>query len=261
MLGSASNSATTNTLLLEANGITKSFGAVKALKGISFSINRGEVVALVGDNGAGKSTLVKVISGVERPTEGAFSLNGNRCEFFRPADAKAAGVETVYQHLALVENLDVSDNIYLGREIIRGGWLGKTLGLLDRGRMRQETAEVLNQLHINIPAPTHTVHSMSGGQRQAIAIGRAMTWGRELLILDEPTAALGVEETEQVLHMIEKLNIEKNITFLVVSHNMQDVYRIADKILVLRQGQHVATLNKEDTSPQEIVAYITGALP
>lgn len=261
MLGSASNSATTNTLLLEASGLTKSFGAVKALKGISFTINRGEVVALVGDNGAGKSTLVKVISGVERPTEGSFSLNGNRCEFFRPADAKAAGVETVYQHLALVENLDVSDNIYLGREIIREGWLGRTFGLLDRGRMRQETADVLDQLHINIPAPTHTVHSMSGGQRQAIAIGRAMNWGRELLILDEPTAALGVEETEQVLRMIEKLNVEKNITFLIVSHNMQDVYRIADKILVLRQGHHVATLIKGDTSPQEIVAYITGALP
>lgn len=261
MLGSASNPATNSTALLVANEITKSFGAVQALKGISFSISRGEVVALVGDNGAGKSTLVKIISGVERPTGGRLSLNGKVCEFARPADAKAAGVETVYQHLALVENLDVSDNIYLGREIIRGGWLGRTLGLLDRGRMRQETTGVLSELHIKIPAPTHIVRSMSGGQRQAIAIGRAMNWGRELLILDEPTAALGVEETEQVLHMIERLNAEKNMTFLVISHNMQDVYRIADKIIVLRQGQHVATLEKKNTSPQEIVAYITGALP
>lgn len=260
MLGSADNSATSSTSLLDVNGIIKSFGAVQALKGISFSISRGEIVALVGDNGAGKSTLVKIISGVERPTGGSLSLNGNRCEFTRPADAKAAGVETVYQHLALVENLDVSDNIYLGREIIRGGWLGRALGLLDRGSMRRETAGVLDELHINIPAPTYTVRSMSGGQRQAIAIGRAMNWGRELLILDEPTAALGVEETEQVLRMIEKLNAEKNMTFLIISHNMQDVYRIADKIIVLRQGQHVATLQKKDTSPQEIVAYITGAL-
>jgi ABC-type sugar transport system ATPase subunit len=245
--------------LLRVDNITKQFGAVQALQGISFSVERGEVVALVGDNGAGKSTLVKIISGVYTPSGGAFYLNGRPCHFDNPAAAKAAGIETVYQNLALIEELDVADNVFLGREEINGGFFGRLVGLLDRGRMRRETAEALSQLHIKIPAPTLAVRMMSGGQRQAVAIGRALTWGRELLILDEPTAALGVEETEQVLQMIERLRDSKHLTFLIISHNMQDVYRIADKIVVLRQGRFVATLRKDETNPQEIVAYITGA--
>lgn len=245
--------------LLRVETITKQFGAVQALQGISFTVERGEVVALVGDNGAGKSTLVKIISGVYQPSGGAFYLNRQLCQFENPAEAKAAGIETVYQNLALIEELDVADNVFLGREEISGGFLGRVIGLLDRGRMRRETGEALRDLHIKIPAPTLAVRMMSGGQRQAVAIGRALHWGRELLILDEPTAALGVEETEQVLQMIERLRDSKHLTFLIISHNMQDVYRIADKIVVLRQGRHVATLRKDETTPQEIVAYITGA--
>ncbi len=245
--------------LLAIEDIVKTFGAVEALKGVSFTMERGEVLALVGDNGAGKSTLAKILSGVYPPTSGRFLLNGQPCQFDNPAAALAAGIETVYQDLALIEQLDVADNVYLGREVTRGGPLGRLVGLLDRPRMRQETALALSQLHIKIPAPTLAVRQMSGGQRQAVAIGRALTWGRELFILDEPTAALGVDETEQVLRMIERLRDEKGLTFMVISHNMQDVYRIADKIVVLRQGRHVATLRKAETSPQEIVAYITGA--
>jgi simple sugar transport system ATP-binding protein len=245
--------------LLHIEGITKHFGAVQALQGITFSVERGEVVALVGDNGAGKSTLVKILSGVYLPSAGSFYLNGRPCSFENPAAAKAAGIETVYQNLALIEELDVADNVFLGREEISGGFLGRLIGLLDRGRMRKETAEALSHLHIKIPAPTLAVRQMSGGQRQAVAIGRALTWGRELLILDEPTAALGVEETEQVLQMIERLRDTNRLTFLIISHNMQDVYRIADKIVVLRQGRHVVTLAKAKTTPQDIVAYITGA--
>jgi ABC-type sugar transport system ATPase subunit len=248
-----------NPALLLVENITKHFGAVQALQGISFSVERGEVVALVGDNGAGKSTLVKILSGVYRPSSGSFYLNGKLCSFENPAEAKAAGIETVYQNLALIEELDVADNVFLGREQISGGFFGRVIGLLDRGRMRRETADALSQLHIKIPAPTLAVRQMSGGQRQAVAIGRALTWGRELLILDEPTAALGVEETEQVLQMIERLRETNRLTFLIISHNMQDVYRIADKIVVLRQGRHVVTLDKARTTPQEIVAYITGA--
>jgi ABC-type sugar transport system ATPase subunit len=145
---------------------------------------------LVGDNGAGKSTLVKIISGVYPATSGQFYLSGQLCRFDRPAAALAAGIETVYQNLALIEGLDVADNVYLGRETTRGGLLGRLLGILDRASMRQHTAQALSQLHIKIPAPTMAVRRMSGGQRQAVAIGRALTWGRELLILDEPTAAL-----------------------------------------------------------------------
>jgi len=247
------------TTLLSLQNITKSFGAVKALKGISFDISHGEIVALVGDNGAGKSTLVKIISGVHQPTSGQMTLNGQVARFHNPAEALNKGIETVYQHLALIEQLDVADNVFLGRETTRWGKIGQWLGILDRREMRSDTSDALADLHIKIPAPTMPVRSMSGGQRQAVAIGRAITWGRQLLILDEPTAALGVEETEQVLRMIEKLRDDGKMSLLMISHNMQDVYRIADKIVVLRQGQHVVTVDKADTSPQEIVAYITGA--
>ncbi len=255
----APSDSTPDTPLLRIDQITKAFGAVQALKGISFDVQHGEIVALVGDNGAGKSTLVKIISGLYRATSGQFWLNGQVCHFDSPSDALNAGIETVYQHLALIEQLDVADNVYLGREETRGGRIGRFLGILNRQYMREETGKALGQLHIKIPAPTLAVKMMSGGQRQAVAIGRAVTWGRELLILDEPTAALGVEETEQVLQMIEHLRDSKQIGFLIISHNMQDVYRIADRIEVLRQGRHVATLNKTETTPQEIVAYITGA--
>jgi ABC-type sugar transport system ATPase subunit len=248
-----------NEPLLQIERMTKDFGAVRALKGISFTLYRGEIVALVGDNGAGKSTLVKIISGLHPPTSGRLLFKGAPLLARTPAEAMANGIETVYQHLALVEQLDVADNVYLGRETTRWGVLGRWLGVLDRSQMRRETADALSQLHIRIPAPTLPVRSMSGGQRQAVAIGRAVTWGRELLILDEPTAALGVEETEQVLQLIEKLRAVQGMTMLIISHNMQDVYRIADRIIVLRQGRHVATLNRKDTTPQEIVAYITGA--
>jgi ABC-type sugar transport system ATPase subunit len=244
--------------LLEVRNVHKSFGAVQALQGVSFEIAPGDIVALVGDNGAGKSTLVKIIAGVHPPSHGEIILDGQPCHFHKPADALAAGIETVYQHLALIEALDVADNVYLGRETLRDNMLGRVLGWLNRGQMRRETGDALAQLHIKIPSPSSSVRSMSGGQRQAIALGRAVLWGRKLLILDEPTAALGVEETEQVLRMIEDLK-RKGMTFLVISHNMQDVYRIADVIIVLRQGKHVATLRKEDTDPQDIVAYITGA--
>jgi ABC-type sugar transport system ATPase subunit len=247
------------TPLLRIENLSKSFGAVQALRNVSIEIGRGKIVALVGDNGAGKSTLVKIISGLFRQTSGEFYLGETRCEFRNPADALAAGIETVYQHLALIEQLDVADNVYLGRETTRWGWFGRSLGILDRPQMRRETAQALSQLHIKIPAPTLAVRSMSGGQRQAVAIGRAVTWGRQLLILDEPTAALGVEETEQVLQMIEKLRDQQRMSMLIISHNMQDVYRIADQVVVLRQGRHVVTLEKTATSPQEIVAYITGA--
>jgi simple sugar transport system ATP-binding protein len=245
--------------LLVVDNITKSFGAVRALQGVSFSLELGTVLALVGDNGAGKSTLAKILSGVHPASSGQFYLNGQLCRFDRPAAALAAGIETVYQNLALIEELDVADNVYLGRETTRGGLVGKLLGVLDRPRMRRNTAQALSQLHIKIPAPTLAVRKMSGGQRQAVAIGRALTWGRELFILDEPTAALGVDETEQVLRMIERLRDEHHLTFIIISHNMQDVYRIADRIVVLRQGRHVATLRKNETTLEEIVAFITGA--
>jgi simple sugar transport system ATP-binding protein len=248
-----------STPLLVIENIAKSFGAVQALQGISFTVERGEVVALVGDNGAGKSTLVKILSGVYPMDSGRFLLEGQPCRFESPSDARTTGIETVYQDLALIEQLDVSDNVFLGKEYLHWGALGRLIGWLDRNRMRKQTSLALNQLHIKIPAPTLSVRRMSGGQRQCIAIGRASIWGRKILIMDEPTAALGVDETEQVLQMIEKLRDSQGFGFLIISHNMQHVYRIADKVVVLRQGKHKATLRKDETTIQEIVSYITGA--
>ena len=247
------------TPLLALREVTKSFGAVQALKGVSFDIFPGEIVALVGDNGAGKSTLVKILSGVHKQTTGELLLDGNAAHFASPSEAMAAGVETVYQDLALIEQLDVADNVFLGRERYYGGAAGKFFGLLNRKRMRAETASALSELHIKIPKPTLGVRRMSGGQRQAVAIGRGITWGRKILLLDEPTAALGVEESEQVLRLVERVNRERKMTFLIISHNMQDVHCLADRIIVLRQGSHHATLRKEDVTPQDIVSYITGA--
>jgi simple sugar transport system ATP-binding protein len=250
----------TATPLLSLRNIKKFFGAVEALKGVSFDVYPGEIIALVGDNGAGKSTLVKIISGVYGQTSGELYLEGKLAHISSPADALRAGIETVYQDLALIEQLDVADNIYLGRELYYGGWIGSLLGLLDRRRMREATAVSLSQLHIKIPKPTLGVKRMSGGQRQAVAIGRGITWGRKLLLLDEPTAALGVEEREQVLRLVERVNQERGMTLLIISHNMQDVHRLADRIVVLRQGNHHATLVKTEVTPTDIVAYITGAL-
>ncbi len=243
--------------LLELRHIKKAFGAVQAIKGISFALQKGQVLALVGDNGAGKSTLVKILSGVQTADSGGIKIEGVNQHYQTPFEAKAAGIETVYQHLALIEDLDVADNVYLGRETTRGGAIGRLLGWLDRGQMRRDTGKALEQLHIKIPSPTLDVRRMSGGQRQAVAIGRAIIWGRKLLILDEPTAALGVEETEGVLAMIEQLR-DQGMTFILVSHNMRDVHRVADQIVVLKQGAHVATLDKSQTTQQEIVEYITG---
>lgn len=247
--------------LLAVRDVTKAFGAVRALKGVSFDVRPNEVVALVGDNGAGKSTLVKILAGVHTPTSGSLVFDGQPRNFRSPAEAMTAGIETVYQDLALIEELDVADNVFLGRERYLGGTIGSWLGLLDRRRMRTETADALEQLHINIPEPTLSVRRMSGGQRQAVAIGRGITWGRKLLLLDEPTAALGVEESEQVLSLIERVKAEGRMTFIIISHNMQDVHRMADRIIVLRQGTHVATLVKNDVTAQDIVGYITGAIP
>ena len=245
--------------VLQVKNVSKHFGAIEALVDISMEVHSGEIVGLVGDNGAGKSTLIKCISGVHQPSDGSILIDGQSVQFSDPADAREMGIETVYQHLGLVDELDVAGNLFLGREELSGGWLGRMLNWLDLKGMRQEATEALESLHIKIPDPSVAVASMSGGQRQAVAIGRTVFWGKKLLLLDEPTAALGVEESEQVLSLLERLR-EQGLPLLVISHNMQHVYRIADRIVVLRQGRKVADLVCAETTPQEIVGHITGAL-
>ena len=241
-----------NEPLLKLKGITKYFGYVHALDNVDLDINQGEIMALVGDNGAGKSTLVKIASGSLDYDQGNIELRGNKIKFKGPRDANSNGISMLYQDLSLVEPRDVAANLFLGKEPTHWGWY------VDRKRMIEGSQLMLEGLRMKIPSPKTTVQYLSGGQRQGVAIARAVTQGASLLILDEPTAALGVQETKQVLSLIEEL---KNIgcTILIISHNLHHVFSIADRITVLRSGKKVGTWLKKGTKAEEIVSAITGA--
>ncbi len=244
--------------LLAVEGVSKSYGSVAALKNVSFEIHRGEVVGLVGDNGAGKSTLIKCIAGVLRPDSGDIHLDGTKHDFASPADARAAGVETVYQDLALVEMFDLTENLFLGRELVRTGWLER-FGLLRKQEMVTRARAAVAQLPARFPDLDAPIDQMSGGQRQVVAISKAAYWGRHLLLLDEPTAALGVQESAGVLEMITHTAGRGDMAILVVAHNLQHIFSVCTRVLVLRRGVLVANLNVEATSGEEVVAFITGA--
>jgi D-xylose transport system ATP-binding protein len=240
--------------LLEAIGLKKSFGAVQALRGATLTCRAGEVTALVGDNGAGKSTLIKCLTGVHRPDEGMIRFRQEDTDIGTPEVARDLGIETVYQDLALVEDLTVWQNLFLARELRRGF---PPLRFLDRRAMIRFAEESLKDLDVNIPSVRASVRRMSGGQRQAIAIGRAVAWGSSLLVMDEPTAALGVRETQAVETMIQRLRRD-GMSVLVISHDIGQVMRVADQVWVLRQGRVVGGRRTADTNGQEIVAMITG---
>ncbi len=237
--------------LLMLKGICKFFGPLRALDEVDFTIYPGEIQALVGDNGAGKSTLVKVISGAHQADRGQIFYRGRPVTLNGPDDAFALGIATVYQDLALVGTRDVAHNLFIGREPTR--W-----GMVDRRKMEAEAREVIQMLNVDIPSVDALVSNLSGGQRQAVAIGRAVHEGRSILLLDEPTAALGVKESHQMLSLIEKLR-EQQKAVLIVSHNLLHVFRIADRITVLRGGRIVGSRRKRETTGDEIVKMITGA--
>ncbi|MDN3292523.1 ATP-binding cassette domain-containing protein [Streptomyces ficellus] len=239
------------TPVLALRGVSKRFGAVQALTDVDLEIHAGEVVALVGDNGAGKSTLVKTISGVHPIDEGAIEWEGNTVRINRPNDAQDLGVATVYQDLALCDNLDVVANLFLGNEL-------KNLSVLDEIAMEKRAKELLDTLSIRIPSVRIPVASLSGGQRQVVAIARALIGDPKIVILDEPTAALGVEQTAQVLDLVERLR-ERGHGVILISHNMADVRAVADKVAVLRLGRNNGVFDVEDTTHEEIIAAITGA--
>ena len=243
--------------VLEARDIVKSFGRVSALRGASFTVYPNEVVALVGDNGAGKSTLVKTLVGVHPPDSGEIYFQGERVDIHTPSDARRLGIETVYQDLALAAEIDPPANMFLGREILRPGLLGK-LGFLDKGEMRRRSAEAFKQLGVNIQDTTAPVANMSGGQRQGIAICRAVTWANKLVFMDEPTAALGVVQTRNVLEQIKRVR-EQGLSVVLISHNMPEVFEVADRIEVLRLGARVARLKPSEVSMEDVVAAMTGA--
>jgi D-xylose transport system ATP-binding protein len=239
------------TAVLSLQGVSKRFGAVQALKDIDFDVQAGEVVALVGDNGAGKSTLVKAIAGVYTPDEGTMTFDGKPTRVTSPAEAQHLGIATVFQDLALCDNLDVVANLYLGRELHRGR-------ALDEVTMEQESWRLLRQLSAKIPSVRIPVASLSGGQRQTVAIARSLLGDPKVVMLDEPTAALGVAQTAEVLNLVERLR-ENGHGVILISHNMSDVMAVADRVTVLRLGRNNGTFNVNETSSQEIIAAITGA--
>ncbi|MEU1199239.1 ATP-binding cassette domain-containing protein [Streptomyces sp. NPDC005813] len=239
------------TPVLALRGVSKRFGAVQALTDVELEVHAGEVVALVGDNGAGKSTLVKTIAGVHPIDEGAIEWDGNTVQINRPHDAQALGIATVYQDLALCDNIDVVGNLYLGREL-------KKRGVLDEVEMERRSRELLDTLSIRIPSVRIPIASLSGGQRQTVAIARSMLGEPKLVILDEPTAALGVEQTAQVLDLVERLR-ERGHAVILISHNMADVKAVADKVAVLRLGRNNGVFEVKSTSQEEIISAITGA--
>ncbi len=241
--------------VLTVRNLQKSFGRVQALREASLTLPRGKVTALIGDNGAGKSTLVRCLVGVQPPDAGEVRLNGEPVRFTNPEQGRSAGIETVFQELALVEDLSVAQNLFLGREITRG--FGP-LKFLDRRKMRKEAHDMVSQLAINVPQVTSRVRRLSGGQRQAVALARAAGWSSSVVILDEPTAALGVQETQRVEQLIRSLR-EKGMTILLISHNFEQVLRLSDQVVVMRAGRTVARRDTSDTNGQELVALVTGA--
>jgi ABC-type sugar transport system ATPase subunit len=244
--------------VIAIEGAEKRFGAVHALKGVSLTAFPGEVLALLGDNGAGKSTLVKCISGVHALDAGQILIDGEKISLTSPAAARRAGIETVYQDLALFDNLTPAQNFYCGREIAFPSWLPAGLRFLSRRRMESESAAVLDRLKVKLPRLDAPVALMSGGQRQAIAVARASVFARKLVILDEPTAALGLRESRKVLDLVAQLRAEGNAVILI-THNMEHVVELADRAVVLRQGRKVGELKPSRENQQQLVAMIVGA--
>lgn len=243
--------------LLEMRKINKSFGAVQALQDVDFRVYPGELVGLVGDNGAGKSTLVKIISGIERADSGQVFFEGQEVHIYNPDAAKRLGIETLYQNLALINNLDMVSNMFLGRERTTPILFG-AIKVLKQHEMEQETVDLLNRLKVNLGSVREKVEVLSGGQRQAIALSRAVGWGKKLVLLDEPTAALGVRESGQALDLIRRLK-EHNVAAVVISHNLEHVFSVVDRVVVLRRGRIRGERKIRDVVGDEIVSMITGS--
>jgi fructose transport system ATP-binding protein len=244
---------------MAANGLVKRYGHVTALDGADFELQAGEVLAVIGDNGAGKSTLIKALTGALQPDERQILLDGKPVSFRPPLDARNAGIETVYQDLAVAPALDIAANLFLGREQRRRGPLGTVFRLLDKRGMRQEAAKQMDELKIGLRSLTQAVENLSGGQRQGVAVARAAAWARHVVIMDEPTAALGVKESGQVLELSRRVR-DRGLPVVLISHNMPHVFEIADRIHIQRLGRRVAVVNPKEHDMSEVVAIMTGAL-
>ncbi|GAB1344878.1 ATP-binding cassette domain-containing protein [Gemmatimonas sp.] len=244
--------------VLKARGLRKQYGHVVALDGADFDVRAGEILAVIGDNGAGKSSLIKALSGALSPDAGEIQLDGRTVRFASPADARAAGIETVYQDLALAPAMSIAENLFLGREVRRAGLAGSMFRQLDRPRMQREAADALTALGVNIRSIEQAVETLSGGQRQGIAVARSAAFARHVVILDEPTAALGVRESGMVLDLITRVR-DRGLSVVLISHNMPHVFQLADRIHIQRLGKRAALVDTASISMTDAVAVMTGA--
>ena len=247
-------------LVIQAKGLVKRFGQVTALDGADFELRAGEILAVIGDNGAGKSSLIKCLAGASIPDAGEIYLDGQRVHFKSPIDARRAGIETVYQDLAVAPAMTIAENLFLGREIRRSGFLGSVLQMIDKKKMLEESITRMNDLKVGIRSMTQAVETLSGGQRQCVAVARAAAFAQHVVIMDEPTAALGVKEGNMVLELIRRVR-DKGLPVILISHNMPHVFEIADRIHVARLGKRAAVLNPKKISMSDTVAVMTGAMP
>lgn len=245
-------------VLLEAKNIKKYFGGIKAVDDVSFVLRKGEILGMVGDNGAGKSTLIKVVTGAYKRDGGEILLNGKSVEIESTRAARDLGIETVYQSSGLVEVMDAPGNLFLGRELLMPGFLGK-LGLIDKKKMRQETKELLKTLNIEVRNMRAPVQTLSGGQQQSVAVGRAAYWKGEIIVLDEPANNIGVDQQRAVLDLVRTIRDTHGISFIMISHNMEHIFSVADRVIVMRNGLKVGDKLTKDTSRNEVVGLITGA--
>lgn len=245
--------------VLEAKGLVKRYGQVTALDGADFELYPGEILAVIGDNGAGKSTLIKALAGALIPDEGEILVDGQLVHFRTPLDARRYGIETVYQDLALAPALDISENIFLGREIRRAGPLGSIFRMLDKKRMKDESTNHMRDLKIGIRSMGQAVETLSGGQRQGVAVARSAAFARNVVIMDEPTAALGVKESHMVLDLIRQVR-DRGLPVILISHNMPQVFDVADRVHIQRLGKRVAVIEPREFSMSDAVAIMTGAM-
>ena len=249
-----------NNLVIQARGLVKRYGQVTALDGADFELRAGEILAVIGDNGAGKSSLIKCLSGATIPDEGEILLDGKPIHFKSPMDARKVGIETVYQDLAVAPAMTIAENLFLGRELRREGFAGNVLRMLDKKKMLEQSIARMNDLKVGIRSMTQAVETLSGGQRQCVAVARAAAFAEHVVILDEPTAALGVKEGNMVLELIRRVR-DKGLPVILISHNMPHVFEIADRIHVARLGRRAAVLDPKKISMSDTVAVMTGAMP
>jgi len=246
-------------VVMQATGLVKRYGQVTALDGADFELRAGEILAVIGDNGAGKSSLIKALSGAVVPDEGEIRLDGVKVDFRSPIDARRAGIETVYQDLAVAPAMTIAENLFLGRELRRPGFLGNVLRMLDKKKMLEESIARMNDLKVGIRSMTQAVETLSGGQRQCVSVARAAAFAQHVVIMDEPTAALGVKEGNMVLELIRRVR-DKGLPVVLISHNMPHVFEIADRIHVARLGRRAAVLDPKKISMSDTVAVMTGAM-